>query len=52
MAMNFFEHQENARRSTRRLVIMFSLAVAAFITAFYFFFRFIVYGQVRGSRVY
>ena len=41
MAMNFFEHQENARRSTRRLVIMFSLAVAAFITASYFFFAFI-----------
>ena len=42
MRMNFFEHQEDARRRSRGLVIMFALAVAAFITAFYFFFAFIV----------
>ena len=41
MAMNFFDHQENARRSSRRLVIMFAVAVVALISAFYFFFAFI-----------
>ena len=38
MAMNFFEHQEKARRSTGRLVILFILAVAAIIAILYFFF--------------
>ena len=38
MTMNFFEHQERARRSTGRLVIMFSLAVVGIITILYFFF--------------
>ena len=41
MRMNFFEHQEDARRRSRGLVIMFALAVGALITAFYFFFAFI-----------
>ena len=38
MAMNFFEHQEQARRSTGRLVILFALAVGAIIAILYFFF--------------
>ena len=38
MAMNFFEHQEKARRSTGRLVILFILAVVAIIAVLYFFF--------------
>ena len=38
MAMNFFEHQEKARRSTSRLVILFILAVVAIIAVLYFFF--------------
>lgn len=40
MAMNFFEHQEKARRSTGRLVILFILAVAAIIAVLYFFFAY------------
>ncbi len=40
MAMNFFDHQERARRSTGRLVIMFFLAVAGIIAALYFFFAY------------
>ena len=31
--MNFFEHQERARRNTRRLVLLFALAVVAVIVA-------------------
>jgi Zn-dependent protease with chaperone function len=31
--MNFFEHQEQARRSSRRLVILFALAVIAVVIA-------------------
>jgi len=31
--LNFFEHQEVARRSTRRLVILFTLAVIAIVLA-------------------
>ena len=49
MAMNFFEHQERARRSTRRLVILFSLAVVGIITALYFFFAFLLQDQYGGS---
>ncbi|MFH1679920.1 MAG: M48 family metallopeptidase [Candidatus Eisenbacteria bacterium] len=33
--MNFFEHQDQARRSTTRLVVLFSLAVAGIIVALY-----------------
>ena len=40
MAMNFFEHQEKARRNTGRLVILFLLAVAAIIAFLYFFFAY------------
>ncbi|MDE0740692.1 MAG: M48 family metallopeptidase [Planctomycetota bacterium] len=40
MAMNFFEHQEKARRSTGRLVILFILAVVAIIAILYFFFAY------------
>ena len=49
MAMNFFEHQEKARRSTGRLVILFILAVVAIIVVLYFFFAYcLVYmGQAR-----
>ena len=49
MTMNFFEHQERARRSTRRLVILFSLAVVGIITALYFFFAFLLQDQYGGS---
>jgi Zn-dependent protease with chaperone function len=31
--MNFFEHQEAARRTSRRLVVLFALAVAAIVVA-------------------
>ncbi|MHB0968362.1 MAG: M48 family metallopeptidase [Thermoanaerobaculia bacterium] len=34
--MDFFEAQDSARRSTRRLVILFALAVAALIVSIYF----------------
>ncbi|HUF78530.1 MAG TPA: M48 family metallopeptidase [Thermoanaerobaculia bacterium] len=33
--MNFFEHQDRARRNTRRLVALFGLAVAAIVVAVY-----------------
>src|SRR5690606_8175528 len=32
-ALNFFEHQEAARRSSTRLVLLFTLAVAAIVGA-------------------
>ena len=32
-AMNFFEHQESARRTTRRLILLFVLAVIAIVIA-------------------
>ncbi|MFH1279056.1 MAG: M48 family metallopeptidase [Candidatus Eisenbacteria bacterium] len=35
MAMNFFEHQERARRNTSRLVLLFSFAVAGIVIALY-----------------
>jgi len=35
MAMDFFEHQETARRKTGRLVILFGLAVAGIILSVY-----------------
>jgi preprotein translocase subunit Sec61beta len=31
--MNFFEHQEAARRLSRRLVVLFALAVVAIVIA-------------------
>ena len=49
MAMNFFEHQEKARRSTGRLVILFSLAVAGIVAILYFFFAALLQDQYRGS---
>ncbi|MCH2368683.1 MAG: M48 family metallopeptidase, partial [Planctomycetes bacterium] len=51
MTMNFFEHQERARRSTGRLVIMFSLAVVGIIAVLYFFFALLLAGDShpRGS---
>jgi hypothetical protein len=36
MTMNFFEHQERARRNTRTLVCYLALALAALIAALYF----------------
>jgi len=52
MAMNFFEHQEKARRSTGRLVILFMLAVAAIIAVLYFFFAYslILLGEHRPEK--
>ncbi len=52
MAMNFFEHQEKARRSTGRLVILFILAVAAIIAVLYFFFAYslILLGEHRPEK--
>ena len=52
MAMNFFEHQEKARRSTGRLVILFILAVAAIIAVLYFFFAFslVLLGDQRPEK--
>ena len=45
MAMNFFEHQEKARRSSGRLVILFALAVGAIIAILYFFFACLLVSQ-------
>ena len=42
MAMNFFDHQEKARRSTGRLVVMFFLAVVGIIAALYFLFAYVL----------
>ncbi len=52
MAMNFFEHQEKARRSTGRLVILFILAVAAIIAVLYFFFAYslVLLGEHRPEK--
>ncbi|MEL6224353.1 MAG: M48 family metallopeptidase [Cyanobacteria bacterium J06627_8] len=33
--MNFFEHQDQARRNTTRLVVLFGVAIASMILAFY-----------------
>ena len=52
MAMNFFEHQEKARRSTSRLVILFILAVVAIIAVLYFFFAYslVLLGEHRPEK--
>ena len=52
MAMNFFEHQEQARRSSGRLVILFILAVVAIIAFLYFFFAYslVFLGQQRPEK--
>ena len=42
--MDFFEHQEQARRKTGRLVLLFTLAVAFLIAGLYF--------VVRGVMIY
>lgn len=34
--MNFFEHQERARRKTGRLIVMYGFAVVAIVFALYF----------------
>jgi Zn-dependent protease with chaperone function len=49
MAMNFFEHQEKARRSTGRLVILFALAVGAIIALLYFFFAYFLVFKSAGE---
>ena len=48
MAMNFFEHQEDARRKTGRLIVFLVLAVAGIVAALYF----VVVGLLRllGAR--
>ena len=52
MAMNFFEHQEKARRSTVSLVILFILAVVAIIAVLYFFFAYslVLMGEHRPEK--
>ena len=52
MAMNFFEHQEKARQSTSRLVILFILAVVAIIAVLYFFFAYslVLMGEHRPEK--
>ncbi|MGE3174934.1 MAG: M48 family metalloprotease [Planctomycetota bacterium] len=42
--MDFFGHQEAARRATRRLVVLFALAVVAIIAAVYFAGAFLLVG--------
>ena len=49
MAMNFFDHQEVARRNTGRLVILFIFAVACIITAIYFLVATMLLGEYEGS---
>ncbi|MBE9114265.1 transcriptional regulator, partial [Nodosilinea sp. LEGE 07298] len=33
--MNFFEHQDQARRNTTKLLVLFGLSIAVMILAFY-----------------
>lgn len=33
--MNFFEHQDQARRNTTKLLLLFSLSIGVMIAAFY-----------------
>lgn len=42
--MNFFEHQDQARRNTRRLVALFALAVVAIVVAVYLAVLLILFG--------
>lgn len=46
--MNFFEHQDDARNRSKRLVVIFGIAVAAIITAIYFVFAIVFQGH-RGT---
>lgn len=51
--MNFFEHQDEARRKTGRLVLLFFAAVAAIIVSVYLVFAsVVVLGQDRHLREY
>ncbi len=53
--MNFFEHQDQARRQTGRLVFLFSLAVAGIVVALYFASRIVLqYGFTKstGPKMY
>ena len=48
--MNFFEHQDLARRKTGRLVFLFVLAVAGIIVALYFASRILLlYGSSNST---
>ncbi len=47
--MNFFEHQDQARQKTRRLIGLFALSVAAMIVAIYFA-ALIVFNVAMSSR--
>ena len=49
MAMNFFDHQEVARRKTGRLVILFIFAVVVIIAALYFLVATVRLGEYEGS---
>ena len=49
MAMNFFDHQEVARRNTGRLVILFSLAVVCIIAALYSLVAVVRLGEYVGN---
>ena len=49
MAMNFFDHQEVARRNTGRLVILFSLAVVCIIAALYSLVAVVRLGEYEGN---
>lgn len=46
--MNFFEHQDDARNRSKRLVVIFGIAVAAIISAIYFVFA-IVFQDMTNS---
>jgi len=46
--MDFFGHQEQALRATRRLVILYALAVVAIITLLYF----ALWASLRGASTY
>ncbi|MFH7241307.1 MAG: M48 family metallopeptidase [Spirulina sp.] len=47
--MNFFEHQDQARRNTTYLVFLFGLSVGLMILAFYFVAIFTVWANVEGG---
>lgn len=46
-AMNFFEHQDQARKNTFKLVLLFSIAVAAIIAGIYLVIRVLFFAEAE-----
>jgi len=49
-AMNFFEHQDQARKNTGRLVLLFSIAVAAIIVGVYLVIRILFFAGTEETE--